>query len=175
MDENSETFVIYVASLNLVSGIHLNRKAQIVSLLTEEVKMLDKYSDFADVFLEKKTLVLPERNKLNEYAINLENGKQPTYGPIYSLGLVELETLKIYIKTHLKTGLIQPSKSPTDTPILFDKKPDGSLHLCVNYRGLNNFTIKNRYPLPLIGESLDRLGRARKFTQFWILPVPTTK
>ena len=78
---------------------------------------------------------------------------------------MELETLKTYIKTHLKTGFIWPSKSPAGAPILFNKKPDGSLRLCVDYRGLNNLTIKNRYPLPLIGESLDRLGRAKRFTQ----------
>ena len=103
-------------------------------------------------------MVLPERTELNEHAINLEDGKQLPYGPIYSLGPVELETLKTYIKTHLKTGFIRPSKSPAGAPILFDKKPDGSLRLCVDYQGLNNLTIKNRYPLPLIGESLDRLG-----------------
>ena len=110
-------------------------------------------------------MVLPERTELNEHAIDLEDGKQPPYGPIYSLGPVELETLKTYIKTHLKTGFIRPSKSPASAPILFDKKPDGSLRLCVNYQGLNNLTIKNRYPLPLIEESLDRLGQAKRFTQ----------
>ncbi len=73
--------------------------------------------------------------------------------------------MKSYIETHLKTGFIQPSKSLANAPILFEKKPDGSLRLCINYRGLNNLTIKNRYPLPLIGESLDQLGRAKRFTQ----------
>ena len=76
-----------------------------------------------------------------------------------------METLKTYIKTHLKTGFIRPSKSPTGAPILFDKKLDDSFHLYVNYRGLNNLTIKNRYPRLLIGESLDRLGQAKRFTQ----------
>ena len=165
LDENSETFVVHVASLNLVPGIHPDREAQIASLLTEEVKIPDKYSDFTDVFSEEKALVLPERTEFNEHAIDLEDGKQPPYGPIYSLGPVELETLKTYIETHLKTGFIQPSKSPAGASILFDKKPDGSFRLCVDYQGLNNFTIKNRYHLPLIGESLDRLGRAKRFTQ----------
>ena len=157
LDEKSETFVVYVASLNLVSGIYLDREAQIASLLTKEVKIPDKYSDFTNVFSKEKALVLPKCNKLNEHVINLENGKQSSYGPIYSLGPVELETLMTYIKIHLKIGFNQPSKSPADTFILFDKKPDGSLCLCVDYRGLNNLTIKNRYPLLLISESLDRL------------------
>ena len=71
---------------------------------------------------------------------------------------MKLETLKTYIKTHLKTEVIQPSKSPAGAPILFDKKSDGSFYLCVDYWGLNNLMIKNQYLLPLISESLDRLG-----------------
>ena len=106
---------------------------------------------------------LPENTGINEHVIELKVGKQPSYKPIYCLGLVELETLKTYIKTHLKTGFIQPSKSPAGAPILFDKKPDGRFWLCVNYRGLNNLTIKNRYPLPLISEALNWLGRAKQF------------
>ena len=163
LDKNSKTLVIYMASVN--PKIYPDRKAQIVSLFTKEIKILEEYSDFTDVFSEKKALVLPECIKLNEHAINLENGKQPPYKLIYSLGPMELETLKTYIETNLKTGFIQPSKFPADTPILFDKKSDGSVRLCVNYRGLNNLTIKNRYSLPLIGKSLDWLSWAKRFTQ----------
>ncbi len=54
---------------------------------------------------------LSENTNINKYAIELIEGKQPPYGPIYALSLVELETLKIYIKTYLKNGFIQPSKS----------------------------------------------------------------
>ena len=165
LDENSKTFVVYVTSLNLVPGIYPNREAQIAFLLTEEVKILDKYSDFTNVFSEEKALVLPERTELNEHAINLKDDKQPPYRPIYSLGPVELEILKTYIETYLKTGFIQPFKSPESAPILFDKKPDGSFRLCVDYQGLNNLTIKNRYSLSLIGESLERFGQAKWFTQ----------
>ena len=78
---------------------------------------------------------------------------------------MELETLKAYIETNLANGFIKPSKSLAGAPILFDRKLDGSLRLYVDYRGLNNLTIKNLYPLPLIGESLDRLGRAKQFIQ----------
>ena len=99
----------------------------------------------------------------------MEDGKQPPYRPIYSLGPVELEILKTYIKTHLKTGFIRPSKSPADAPIFFDKKPDNNLHLCVDYWGINNPTIKNWYLLPLIGESLNLLGQAKKFTQLGLI------
>ena len=128
-----ETFVIHVVFLKLVLGIYLDREAQIASLLTEDVKIPDKYLDFTDIFSEKKALLLPKRIELNKYTINLEDDKQLPYGPIYNLGPVKLETLKTYIETHLKTGFIWPFKSPADAPILFDKKPDGSLCLCIDY------------------------------------------
>ena len=148
--------------------IHLSCLAQIASLKAKEapVTVPAEYSDYSDILSEKLAVVLPEHTKINTYTIKLEEGKQPFYGPIYGLSLVELETLKTYIKTHLKPEFIWPSKSPTSSLILFDKKSDSSLHLCVDYWGLNNLMIKNRYPLPLIGESLDRLGRAKRITQF---------
>ena len=89
LDEKSETFVVDVAFLNLAPDFHPDRAAQIASLLTEKVKIPDKYLDFTNVFSKKKALVLVERNKLNENVINLEDDKQPFYGPIYSLGPVE--------------------------------------------------------------------------------------
>ena len=133
MNKKSETFVVYVAFLNLTSGIYPDKAAQIASLVIEKVRIPDEYLDFANVFSEDKALVLSERTELNEYAIDLEDGKQPPYGPIYSLGSVELNTLNTYIETHLNTGFIRPSKSSTDSPILFNKKPDGSFYLCVDY------------------------------------------
>ena len=100
------------------------------SLLTKKVIILNKYSDFSDVFLEKKALVLLEQTELNKYTIKLKRDKQLSYRPIYSLSSVQLETLKMYIKTYLKTGFIWSSKFPVDAPIFFDKKPDDSLCLC---------------------------------------------
>ena len=97
--------------------------------------------------------------------IELEKGKQPPYRPIYSLGPVELETLKIYIETNLANDFIWILKSPAGAQILFVRKPNGSLCLYVNYQEFNNLTIKNWYPLPLIGKSLDRLNQAKQFTQ----------
>ena len=147
--------------------VHSERQAQVGALLFDKAptKVPAEYSDYSDVFSAENAAELPENTGMNEHAIKLEEGKQPPFDPIYSLGPVELETLKTYIKTNLANSFIRPSKSPAGAPILFDRKPDGSLRLCVDYRGLNNITIKNQYPLPLIGESLDRLGRARRFTQ----------
>ena len=126
---------------------------------------MTEYSDYSDVFSAENAAELPENIGMNEYAIELEEGKQPPFRPIYNLGPVELETLKIYIETNLANNFIRPSKSPAGAPILFHRKPDRSLRFCVDYWDLNNITIKNRYPLPLIAESLDQLGRVKQFTQ----------
>ena len=149
--------------------IHPDRANQMqVAALQQDktpTKILPEYADYANDFSPDLAIELPENIGINKYTIKLIEGKQPLYRPIYSLGPMELETLKAYIETHLTTGFIWPSKSPIGEPILFDKKLNRSLRLCVNYRGLNNFTIKNPYPLPLIGKSLNRLGCAKRFTQ----------
>ena len=109
---------------------------------------------------------LPEHPEINNHAIELVNEcQQPPNGPIYSLKPVELETLKAYIETNLANSFIRLSNSPACFLILFDRKSNGSLWLYVNYQGLNNLTIKNRYTLPLIEKLLVRLGRAKQFTQ----------
>ena len=68
------------------------------------------------------------------------------------------------METKLANGFIWPSKSPTSAPILFDQKLDKSLHLCVDYQNPNNITIKNQYPLPPLGKSLDKHGQAKQLT-----------
>ena len=166
LDEHVEAFVVHVTSLSLNSmSIHPAREAQIALLVAEEVKIPTEYSDFSDVFLEEKASILPEVIELNQHAIKLQEDQQPLYGPIHSLGPVELKTLKTYIKTNLANGFIWPSKLPAGAFILFVEKPDGSFRLCVDYWSLNNLTIKNQYPPLLIDELLDRLGQAKRFTQ----------
>ena len=170
LDPRHETFVVHITSLNFTP---LDRP-QISGLIAKEAptKVPAEYSDFADVFSPDLASKLPKHIEINDYAIELvEDCQQPPYGPIYSLRPVELETLKAYIETNLANGFIRPSKSPAGAFILFDQKSDGFLQLCVNYQGLNNLTIKNRYPLPLIKESLDRLGRAKQFTQLDLTSV----
>ena len=156
---------MHMAALSIDSNVYSSRQARIASLDVEEVTSSAEYLDYTNVFSPDSAAELPEHTGINDHPIDLIDDKQPPYGPIYSLGPVELETLKTYIETNLANGFIRPSKSPAGAPILFIRKKDGSLRLCVDYRGLNNLTIKNRYPLPLIGESLDRLGRAKRFTQ----------
>ena len=147
--------------------MHFKKQAQVEALLFDKafIKVLVEYSDYSNVFLAENTAELPENTGINKHAIELEKGKQPLFGPIHSLKLVELEILKIYIKTNLANSFIWPSKSLIRAPTLFDKKPNRNLCFCVDYWSLNNITIKNQYPLPLIGELLDRLSRAKRFTQ----------
>lgn len=86
---------------------------------------------------------LLENTSINKYKIELMEGKQSSYGAIYTLSLIELKTLKICIKTPLKNRFIKPFKSPTGASILFNKKLDDSFCLCIKYQGFNNLTIKN--------------------------------
>ncbi len=83
-------------------SIHPFRAAQIAALQWHKAptKIPAKYSDYADVFSLELTMELPENTGMNEHAIELIEGKQPPYGLIYTLNLVELETLKTYIETH---------------------------------------------------------------------------
>ena len=140
LDPEYETYVVHIAFLSsapLIASlnVHPSWRPQISGLIAEEtpIKVSAEYSDFADVFSPDLATELPEHTEIKDHVIDLEEGKQPPYGPIYSLGLMELETLKTYIKTNLANGFIRHSKSPASAPILFDKKPDGSFRLCVDY------------------------------------------
>ena len=84
------------------------------------MKVPAEYSDIADVFSLDLASELPEHTGINNHAIKLVDSQQPPYGPIYSLGPVELETLKTYIETNLANEFMRPSKSLAGAPILFD-------------------------------------------------------
>jgi RNase H-like domain found in reverse transcriptase/Reverse transcriptase (RNA-dependent DNA polymerase)/Integrase zinc binding domain/Chromo (CHRromatin Organisation MOdifier) domain len=125
-----------------------------------------EYHEFAKVFSKKEAEALPEHRSY-DHTIPLQEGATPPFARTsYSLSPNELEVLDKYIKDNLRKGFIRHSQSPAAAPILFVKKPDGSLRLCVDYRGLNKVTVKNRYPLPLIGELMDKCGNAKYFTSF---------
>ena len=146
--------------------MHFSKVAQIATLKRDKAstKVPPKYTDHAYVFSFDLAIELPENTGINEHVIKLHEGKKLPYKPIYSLRLVELETLKTYIKTHLKTGFIQTCKSPAGALSLFDNKPDNSFCLCVDYQGFNNLTIKNQYLQPFISDAWEWLSKAKKFT-----------
>jgi hypothetical protein len=105
----------------------------------------------------------PERDV--DHAIELEAGAKPPFLPIYHLSPRELQEVKEQLTMLLEMGFIQPSKSPYGAPIIFVPKKNGKLRMCVDFRALNNATVKNRYPLPRIDELLDRLQGASVFTK----------
>jgi len=117
-----------------------------------------------DVFSKTKAQTLAP-NRPIDHAIDLEPAFKIPYGRIYNLSEVELRTLKAYIETNLSNAFIQRSSSSAAAPILFAKKKDGGLRLCVDYRALDLVTDKNRYPLPHILEILDRMCGAQIFTK----------
>lgn len=129
-------------------------------LVTEKVINLAEYLNFVDIFSKKSAAKLSEHFNINKHSINLESDKELSYGLINSLEPVELKILKTYIKTILANGFIRPLKSSVKAHILFVQKLDGNFYLYMNYWCLNNLTIRNPYPLPLIDISLNHFREA---------------
>ena len=100
-----------------------------------------------------------------DHEIPLIPGSKPPFGPIYKTTWEEEVALSKYIEDNLPTQKIRKSRSSAAAPILFVRKKDGSLRLCVDYRGLNKVTIPNKYPLPLISELIDKTRGARWLTK----------
>jgi len=129
-----------------------------------KVKILPEYQDSADIFSQERINALPEHTKYDHRVDLVPDAKLPN-GPIYPLSKKELDALWDYIKEMEDYGKIRRSSLPIGAPILFVPKPDGTLRLCVDYQGLNKITIKTKYPLPLMSELRNRLGKATIFTQ----------
>ena len=106
LDENVKAILIYVVFFTLKITIYLAREAHIALLLTKKDLVLEKHLNFADLFSKKSAEVLSKRIGINKYAINMQEGKKPSYGSIYRLGPIELKTLNTYIKTNLANGFI---------------------------------------------------------------------
>ena len=122
------------------------------------------YSQFSILFSELASSTLPPHRPF-DHKIELIPDATIPFGPIYSLSAPELECLRKYLNEMLEKGFIRVSKSPAASPLLFATKNDGGLRPCIDYRALNQVTVKNRYPLPLIHELLDRLQGATIFTK----------
>ncbi len=169
LEPEHKAFIVYVAALSVDSGdeVDPSKTAQIAYLKVDEAptKVSNEYIDFTNVFSPKLVVGLLEHTEINDHAIKFVDDWQRPYGLIYSLRPVKLEILKAYIKNNLANDFIRPSKSSSGASILFNKKSDKSLRLCIDYQGFNNLTIKNWYPLPLVGKSLDQLIQAQRFTQ----------
>jgi hypothetical protein len=111
--------------------------------------------EFQDVFQEEIPGLPPKREI--DFSIDLVPGAVPVSKAPYRMNVLELNELKYQLQELLDKKYIRPSVSPWGAPVLFVKKKDGTLRLCIDYRQLNKMTIKNRYPLPHIDDLFDQV------------------
>ena len=122
----------------------------------------DLVKEFPGVFQEKLHGIPPDRPNF-QHVINTGDAK-PVDRRAFKMSPLELAELRSHLKELLSLGLIQPSSSPWGAPVIFCKKKDGSLRMCIDYRALNQLTIRNTNPLPRIDECMDQLKGASHFT-----------
>ena len=120
-------------------------------------------NEFPDVFPEELPGLPPEREI--DFAIDVLPDTKPISIPPYRMAPAELKELKEQLKDLLEKGFIRPSSSPWGAPVLFVRKKDGSLRMCIDYRQLNKVTIKNKYPLPRFDDLFDQLQGAKWFSK----------
>ncbi|KAH9263833.1 hypothetical protein BASA83_012761 [Batrachochytrium salamandrivorans] len=118
--------------------------------------------DFATVFSQSEADILPEHREF-DCSIDLKPGVEPSHGKIYQLTREEDTVLQEWISDNLRKGAIRSSSSPHGAPCFFVKQKD-KLRLCMDYRGLNQNTVKDRNPIPLISEMLRTLSTGKVFT-----------
>ena len=119
--------------------------------------------EFPDVFPDDISGLPPDREV--EFTIDLIPGTEPISIPPYRMAPAELRELKAQLEELLSKGFIRPSISPWGAPVLFVKKKDGSLQLCIDYRQLNRATIHNQYSLPRIDELFEQLQGSRVYSK----------
>jgi len=126
-----------------------------------------EYAQFKHLFQPEASEKMAPRRTF-DHAIDLKEGSEPPWGPVYPISQYQLNTLKTYLDEMLAQGKITHSQSPAGAPILFVPKPDGRLRLCVDYRQLNKLTILDIDPLLLISELRDRVAGATIFSKLYL-------
>src|SRR5271168_4261436 len=144
-------------STRLAEAFKVNSKTAIPSIP-------DYLQELKNIFSKRSFDVLPE-HKDWDHAIELIPEEKKSSCKVYPLALSEQKELDLFLKENPETGRIRPSKSPMSSPVFFIKKKDGSLRLVQDYQALNAITVKNKYPLPLISELINKLQGARYFTK----------
>ena len=138
-------------------------KPELVCTAVVELEFIPVVSEYPDVFPEELSGMPPDREL--EFAIDLVPGTAPLYKKYYRMPSSELVELKKQLDELLRKGYIHPSSSPWGSPAIFVGKKDGSLRMCIDYRQLNEVTIKNKYPLPRIDDLFDQLSGAKVFSK----------
>ena len=155
--KGSQLFTVVVHEPKLDSSLSVGADSKDLEAILEE---------YADVVSKDPNFTPPYPPVRNvDHEIKLEPGATLPNRGLYRMPPDELKELKKQLDQLLELGLVRPSTSPFGSPVLFVKKKDGSLRLCIDYRGLNKITIKNRYPLPRVDEMLDRLHGATVFSK----------
>jgi hypothetical protein len=149
-----EQFTLSLYEINMALAKEDDKKPNIHTIVPPE------YHDYLKIFEKANANKLPPHYP-SDHTILLTDGFKPPFGPLYSLCHPELEELKRWLDENLSKGFICTSSSPAATPILFVKKGDSSLRLVIDYRGINKGTIKNRYLLPLLQDTLMNLLKAK--------------
>jgi hypothetical protein len=153
-----EQFTLSLYKINTALAKEIDKKPNIRTIVPPE------YHDYLKIFEKANADKLP-LHRPSDHTIPLMDGFKPPFGPLYSLSRPELEELKCWLDENLSKGFIHTSLSPTAAPILFVKKGDGWFRLVIDYRGINEGTVKNRYPLPLLQDTLINLSKAKWFTK----------
>ena len=135
----------------------------IESRATEEM-VPQRFHKYLKVFEKKDSKRMPMRKAWN-HAIDLREGFVPKKGKIYPLSRVEREEVQEFVKDQLRKGYIRPSKSPQTSPVFFVPKKDDKKRMVQDYQYLNSWTVKNNYPLPLISDLIDSIGKKKVFTK----------
>ena len=159
---------LIISALQAERMLEKGCEAYLASITTMEVgpdaelEGIPIVKEYDDVF-ESLTGLPPDRS--DPFTIELESGTKPISKDPYRMAPAEMAELKKQLDELMEKGFVRPSSSPWGAPVLFVKKKDGSFRLCIDYRGINRVTVKNKYPLPRIDELLDQLRGATCFSK----------
>jgi len=126
--------------------------------------VLEKFHKWIKVFSKKQSEMMPMRKVWN-HAIDVKEGFVPRKGKIYPLSRKEREKVQEFVKEQLRKGYIRLLKLPQMAPVFFVGKKDGKKRMVQDYRYLNEWTIKNNYPLPLISNVVENIDTKKLFTK----------
>jgi hypothetical protein len=149
--------------LSIPIAAPVKASGQVFETIVQEIREILVVCEFLDVFSEDLPGLPLERDV--EFVIELKPGMAPISRRSYRMPPNELAELKTQLQDLLDKGFIRPSSSPWGCPAIFVKKKDQTLRMCVDYRPLNEVTIKNKYPLPRIDILFDQLTGARVFSK----------
>ena len=166
-----------VSALQLKKGLRQGKETYLSTLVEinegHDAKVPDFVArilkEFRDIMHSELPKELAPRRPI-DHKIELLPWAKPRAQVPYWMAPAELLELRKQLKELLDSGMIQPSRAPFGTPVLFEKKHDGSLRMCVDYRALNKVTIKNKYLIPLAAELFNILAKARYFTKLDLRP-----